>query len=117
MALTRENYSNVALNFVQALMDRDYAKAYGMTARDYQGRTSLDAMRAEFEAIVPPDWGVGPVEVGQTNDMDGFPDRQPSDLGWVYVSIHGDVYSEAVTVIIAEENATLVVRDVEFGRP
>jgi hypothetical protein len=69
-----------------------------------------------LEAIVPTDWGaIGPVTVVQT--MTQWPAKQPSDLGWVYVSIGGDVYSEAVIAIITLENGRPKVREVEFGRP
>ena len=73
-------------------------------------------MKSEFEAIVPSDWGtMGPIEIGET--LKDWPGKGPSDLGWVYVSIGGDVYSEAVTVVITLENGGPKVREVEFGRP
>lgn len=110
------DYSSVGLKFASALAGRDYPTAYAMTSSDYQRNTTLDQMRTAFEAIVPTDWRtVGPVEVGHT--METWPARQPSDVGWVYISIGGDVYSEAVTVIVMEEADTLRVRTVEFGRP
>ena len=69
-----------------------------------------------FEAIVPTDWPtVGPVEVGTV--METWPARQPLDVGWVYVSIGGDMFSEAVTVVVMREADTLKIRTVEFGRP
>jgi hypothetical protein len=87
-----------------------------MTSSDYQRSTSIDEMRAAFEATVPTDWRtVGPVEVGQV--MEAWPAKQPSDVGWVYISIGGDVYSEALTVVVMLEGDTLKVRTVEFGRP
>jgi hypothetical protein len=49
--------------------------------------------------------------------MTSWPDKQPADLGWAYVSIGGDVYSEAVTVVVTSEEGTPRVRAVEFGRP
>jgi hypothetical protein len=108
--------SSVALHFTIALSRRDYAGAYVMTSSDYQRSTSLAEMQAAFEAIVPTDWPtVGPVEVGHT--MDTWPDKQPADVGWVYVGIGGDVYSEAVTVIVTREDNTLKIRSVEWGRP
>jgi putative lipase involved disintegration of autophagic bodies len=58
---------------------------------------------------------VGPVEVGVT--METWPDKQPSDVGWAYVSIGGEVYSEAVIVVVALESDTLRIRTVEVGRP
>jgi hypothetical protein len=73
-------------------------------------------MQAAFEAIVPIDWPtVGPMEVGHA--METWPDKQPADVGWVYVGIGGDVYSEAVTVIVTREDGRLKIRAVEWGRP
>ena len=110
------NDASVAFAFARALAARDYATAYAMGSSDYQRRLTLEQMRASFEAIVPPDWGAaGSVDVGHT--MEDWPGKQASDVGWAYVSIGGDVYSEAITVIVTEENGALKVRDVEFGRP
>jgi hypothetical protein len=108
--------SNVSLNFARALASRDYTTAYAMTSTDYQRTTTLDEMRGGFEAIVPTDWQtVGPVEVGHT--METWPDKQPSDIGWAYVTIGGDVYSEAVTVVVVLEADTPKIRAIAFGRP
>lgn len=110
------DYSGVALKFAGALAGREYSTAYAMTSSDYQRSTTLDEMRAAFEAIVPPEWQtVGPVEVGHV--METWPTKQPSDVGWVYISIGGDAYSEAVTVVVMGEGGTLKVRTAEFGRP
>jgi hypothetical protein len=43
--------------------------------------------------------------------------KEPSDVGWAYVSVGGDVYSEAVTVVVTLEEGELRGRTVEFGRP
>ena len=110
------DYSEVGLKFARALAGRDYSTAYAMTSSDYQRSTTLDEMRAAFEAIVPPEWPTGsPVAVGQA--METWPTKQPSDVGWVYISIGGDVYSEAVTVVVTREADTLRIRSVEVGRP
>lgn len=106
----------VALEFARALAAREYAAAHAMTSREYRRRASAEQLRADFEAIVPTDWGpMGPIEVGQT--LTSWPGRQPADLGRVYVSIGGDVYSEAVVVVVASESGEARIRDVEFGRP
>lgn len=110
------NYKGVALQFATTLAKRDYAQAYAMTSKEYQTRTSLEQMRGGFEAVVPNDWKtVGPIEVGNT--MENWPEKRPSDVGWAYISLGGDVYSEAVTVIVTVEAQALRVRSVEFGRP
>jgi hypothetical protein len=108
--------TSTVLDFARALVNRDYASAYAMTSRGYQQRVPLETMREAFEAVVPSDFGdVTAVEIVQT--MDDWPDKQPSDAGWAYVSIGGDVYSEALTVVVTLEDGSLKVRDVEFGRP
>lgn len=111
-----DDYSSVGLMFTEALVSRDYPRAYAMTAKDYQQRTTLQEMRTAFEAIVPTDWQTaGPVEVVQT--MEHWPDKRSSDIGWAYISISGAVYSEGVTVVVVREDETLKIRAVEFGRP
>ena len=105
-----------ALKFTQALAARDYAAGYAMGAQEFRDKVSLQQLTAEFEEIVPEDWGsTDPIAVGET--MDEWPGKGPGDIGWVYVSIGGDVYSEALVVIVAAEEGGLKVRDVEFGRP
>lgn len=111
-----DDYPAVALAFAKALASRDYDGAYAMTSTDFQRLLTRDEMRAAFEAIVPADWGtLESVDAGHT--MTEWPGMEPSDVGWAYVSIGGDVYSEAVIVIVSTEDGVLKVRHVEFGRP
>jgi hypothetical protein len=114
--VSAEEWKELALVFTKALATRNYAAAYALTSTTYRESTSPDAMRAAFEAIVPGDWKtVGPVEVIET--MPDWPGREPSDAGWAYVSVGGEMYSEAVTVIVTVEADVPRVRTVEFGRP
>lgn len=113
---TSGDYRQVALAFAKALAARDYDAAYALTSPAFRDSMSLKAMTDAFETVVPVDGQtVGPVEVGQT--MDDWPWKEPSDAGWVYVSVGGDVYSEAVTVVVTRDESELKVRAVEFGRP
>jgi hypothetical protein len=106
----------IALEFTGSLAAREYAKAHAMTCREYRKRTTVEQLRAAFETIVPTDWGpMGSIQVGQT--MATWPGKLPSDLGWAYVSIGGNVYSEAVTVVVTSEQGEAKIREVEFGRP
>ncbi len=110
------DYERVALAFSRALAQRDYPGAYALTSKQYQAGTSMEVMQAAFEAVVPRDWEtVGPVETGMT--LETWPGKEPNDVGWAYVSIGGDVYSEAVTIVVTLEGGALKVRAVEFGRP
>jgi hypothetical protein len=108
--------SAVALEFTTALLHRDFGRAYAMTSQEYQRGTSVEQMRAGFEAIVPTAWRTtAPPEVTQT--LANWPDKRASDVHWAYVGISGDAYSEAVTVVVMLEDDTLRIRTVEFGRP
>lgn len=110
------DYRQVALEFTKLLAAREYPKAYAMTSQGCRKRHTEDQLRTEFEAIVPTDWGaMGPIEVGET--MTSWPGKQTSDLGWAYVSIGGNVYSEAIIVVVTSENGVPKIREVEFGRP
>ena len=74
------DYSSLALQVVRALAGRDYSTAYAMTSSDYQRSTTLEKMRAAFEAIVPPEWPtVGPVQVGHV--MEIWPTKEPNAVG------------------------------------
>lgn len=87
-----------------------------MMSHGYRQNRTVDELRIGFETIVPRDWGaIGPIELGQT--MTSWPAKQPSDVGWAYVSIGGEVYSEAVIVVVTSENGEVRIREVEFGRP
>ena len=110
------SYNETAIQFAKLLARRNYSGAYEMTTKEYRQRNSLEQMQEHFETIIPLDWGViNPIEIGETmNDWYG---KKNADSGRVYVSLGGDVYSEAVTVIIAEEEGAFKVREVEFGRP
>ena len=108
------DFRKVALEFAQSLAARDYGKAHAMMCDARRKRVTVDQLRAAFEAIVPAD-PVGPVAIGET--MTAWPDKQPGDLGWAYVSIGGDVYSEAIVVVVTSENGAARIREVEFGRP
>ena len=37
---------------------------------------------------------------GHTESMDDWPDKKSDDIGWVYVSISGATFGEAVTLIV-----------------
>jgi hypothetical protein len=117
MDMTNEHdYRKFAMDFTKELAAREYDKAYAMTSKEYQRRITKEQLKDSFESIVPTDWGdMGPIEVGET--MMNWPGKQHSDLGWVYVSIGGDVYSEAITVVVTSENERPKIREVEFGRP
>jgi len=116
MPITSEACREVALSFTQHLADRAYDEAYAMTSQEYRSAVTLAQMKEDFESIVPLDWGdADPIEAVQT--METWPNKRDSDLLWVYVSIGGDVYSEALVAVVSSEGEEPRISSAEFGRP
>jgi hypothetical protein len=108
-----------ALQFAHTLAQHDYKGAHGLTTQKYQQQVSVAQIQSYFEQIIPDDWGpIDPIlAVGDT--FTDFPDKQASDIGWVYVSLEGILYpySEGLYILVARENNTFRVGDVVFGSP
>jgi hypothetical protein len=109
-------FSAAAKEFTRALCAREYDRAYEMTSARFRQGSDRDKLKTDFEAIVPLDWGeTDPLEVTQT--LTSWPSKRASDVGWAYVGISGETYSEGLTIVIELENHALRVAEVEFGRP
>ena len=114
--MSLQEAKDVALKFSQFMSTRKYNDAYEMTSKSFRQTFSANEMQSSFEYMIPKDWGeVDPIEVGET--MTNWPAKELSDIAWIYVILGGDVYSEALTLIVTSEDDTLKIRDVEYGRP
>lgn len=111
-----ETARELALEFTRALAAREYHRAYEMTSSEYRDRVTREGLQEAFETMIPLDWGeTEPVQV--MTSMSDWPGKGADDVGWVYVSIAGDVYSEGLAAVITREGQTLRIREVEWGRP
>ena len=107
--MSNEARQSLALEFARALSERRYAAAHAMCTPGLRSRVSVEKMRSDFEAIIPLDWGpVAPIELV---------DIGAGSLPYLYVSLGGDVYSEAITVYLADVDGNLQVDSFELGRP
>lgn len=129
----------LALDFAEALIQRDYDKAFAMTSADFVeeggNRLSLDALRDKFESIVPVDWAfvdmetiyaaAPPPENLRANHIRGPLAIMEAETDWVeepdvafmYVSIADDAEGEGISVFVAREASELRIREITFGRP
>src|SRR5215203_2565044 len=106
----------VALAFAQALVAEDYRGAYGMLASSLRERFPPPFLKAKYERMI--EYGEGlPNFVGVMGILDDWPGKQKEDVGWAYVAIGGDTFSEAVAVVVALEQGQRVIREIEWGRP
>lgn len=108
--------TNRAVEFATALGAGEYQRAHALLSSRLRSAISVAKLEADYKEMVS--YGSGaPTTVAAVTAMDSWPDKQPGDLEWVYVAIANDTYSEAVTVVVAQENDELVIRSLEWGRP
>ena len=108
-------HAKLALQFAEALVGERFDDAHAMLTSRLREQMSPDDLRTHFQEMM---YSPGPIVVeGVMAAMQDWPDREPGDVGWAYVSIAGDGYGEAVTVIVMQENAALKIRDIEWGSP
>lgn len=110
-----QKVDEVAIKFVTALTQRDYALAYSMTTQDFRKRASLRDLQEQFEYSCPPDYGEFDFP-DILSTMDEWPAKTHNDIRSIYITIGGE-HSEAVTVVVAYEGNDFRISDVEVGRP
>jgi hypothetical protein len=109
------NPRQVALNFAEALIAADYQTAYGMLTPAV-GLSASD-LQQNFESMISY-WETEPTHAEVIETLETWPDFQPTDRLWAYVSIDDALrYAEAVTVVVAEDGDRLKIRYIEWGRP
>jgi tetratricopeptide (TPR) repeat protein len=118
-----ERAERLAQDFAERLARGDFAAAHALLARNL--RTDREeVLRDRYVRMM----GVRPLADGEPRAGDpatvmvmsadrDMPNLGPRDLGWVYVSISDAKRSEAVTVIVAEEDGEARIRELEWGRP
>jgi len=112
----RVEYPRLATRFATALTNGEYDEAYQMLSPDMQQKHTADELGKTFEAMV--EYGGSPAKVdGFIETLEEWPDKEPDDVGWVYVSVSGDDYAEAVTVIVSTNRNGMSISSIEWGRP
>lgn len=104
--------------FAQALVTGDYAAAHTYLSQQTQAACSPADLAQHYTNMT--EYGSGPGQLDghvQYEDMADWATRQNGDLGWVYISISGEDFLEAVTVIVSDEQGSPKIRQIEWGRP
>lgn len=102
--------------FAQALTEKRYPDAHALLTVKQQKIWSPDKLARQYEEMTS--YGSGPAKVdGHSEFLDSWPDRQPEDRGWAYISISGLNFAEAETVIVSDEAGIPKIRHLEWGRP
>jgi hypothetical protein len=125
----------VAVDFAASLVDGGFDRAYALLAPNVQQQfTSVAALRDRFYAMFRGYADGEARRIHYSEDScwrdSGPPESIPREIGWaltgadvgveafwVYVSIEGDDFMEAVSVRVAEVNSRLLINEIEWGRP
>jgi hypothetical protein len=107
---------DVALAFARALLEGRHDDAHALLVGPARGAWTPATLAARYDEMVGY-FEIPPSEVEIVTTMEAWPAKQPGDVEWVYISIHGETEGEAVTVIVAAEGDVVGVREIEWGRP
>ena len=110
------SYQEVAEQFARLLIDAKWEEARGLLASNLRKETTAQDLKDAVEAMTQ--YVERPVTTAEVmNTLDDWPDKEEGDVGWAYVAMAGDGFSEAVTVIVHSEDSRLLIRSLEWGRP
>jgi hypothetical protein len=112
-------FAMAALSFAEALVRGDAATAFEWLCPRLAARMSASELRRAYEQMLTDDEGPmgAPERVFVVNTLAEWPDKQVGDLGWAYVAIEGEWYSEAVALVVTQVGGAPRVREIEWGRP
>ncbi len=112
----RLTHIEFASSFAKALAGGDYGAAHKMLSPKMQQQYTDIGLRESFEEMI--EYGDSPARVdGTVGTLEDWPGKTSSDIGWVYVSVSGDDYGEAVTVVVSVVEDRMAISSIEWGRP
>ncbi|AIE76243.1 hypothetical protein [Synechocystis sp. PCC 6714] len=106
--------------FGNLLTQTDYTSAYALLSPELQQQYSPQTLRKTVEAMI--DYGSGPIRsaivmVDCLLTEWQYPAMEANDVVWLYVSLEGEDFIEAVSLIVQHWEGKLVIRWLEWGRP
>jgi hypothetical protein len=103
-------------DFVEALLGGHTERAHAMLSDELGASLDVVELAANIEAMSDDMGGINGCG-DATVILEDWPGKNANDVAMVYVPLLGDVYSEAVTVTVAEIGSTLRITGIEWGRP
>jgi hypothetical protein len=93
-------YQEVAVAFAAALVAGDFGRARGLLTADLRTEPSERDLEERFTSMYRGYADSEPSRIlfVPEGTLETWPEKQPGDLGWAYVSIEGDDFNEVVYV-------------------
>jgi len=106
--------------FGDCLTQADYSTAHTLLTAELQQQYSPKTLQQNVEAMI--DYGSGPINraivmVDCLLTEWQYPPMEASDVVWLYVSLEGEDFMEAVSVVVCQGTGKLAIRWLEWGRP
>lgn len=108
----------VAEQFGQAIVSSDFEVAHSFLTESAQRIHSAAALKAEVTDMIA--YAKEPLQravLVKEVTMQEWPDREPDDVAWMYVSLEGVSYSEGVSLVLTSTGKGVGIRELEWGRP
>jgi hypothetical protein len=115
-----DDYIEVAESFAQALVARDFDRAYALLSPELRASLSPQALQESLRSMYAgyaPDDSLVSANLEREFCSDNWPQKEPGDLGFAYVGILGSEFVEAVRVVVSESIEGAQIRQVDWGRP
>jgi outer membrane protein assembly factor BamD (BamD/ComL family) len=110
-------FSEVANQFATTLIQGNFTQAQTLLAESLKAETPPAKLQESYEAMLAYTNGAKAETTEVVNTMTDWPNKQTGDIGWAYVAISGQTFSEGVTVTVCEEGGKPCIREVVWGRP
>jgi hypothetical protein len=105
-----------AAKFARALHEGDNNAAHELLLQDLASSITSDELQAEFNALSEDMGGI--TGIGQPMViLEDWPGMSANDKAMVYVPLEGDIFSEAITVAVAEKDGAFCISSIGWGRP
>src|SRR6266404_6252409 len=105
----------LAQRFGDLIAREDYESAHELLTKQAQGLHTAQEMRSRSEGMRR--YAPGPFRnflVMEEFMLEDWPAKQDGDVASIYISLEGDNFCEAVSVIVAQEDGDLRIRDLEW---
>jgi hypothetical protein len=108
----------LARQFGDLIANEDYVAAHALLTTEARTVHTAQEMRRRSESMRR--YAPGPfrnMEVLEEFMLEDWPEKQPADVASIYISLEGDDFCEAVSIIVMHQDGDLRIRDLEWGRP
>jgi tetratricopeptide (TPR) repeat protein len=114
---SQRQFIEFAESFADSLVRRDFDVAHAKLSQALQQEYSIEKLTQSFDDMFAGVDASSADVHAESDVMDDWPEKQPDERLWVYVSIECDDAMEAVTVTVAGNEGALFISSIEWGRP